>query len=72
MPKRTNKYLPEPGAFDIEQAAQYCNVGLNTMKELLRQGKIKCFHVNRRVVIPKVRLDEWMQENSELGNVVEI
>lgn len=72
MPKRRNKAVIPPAAFDVEQAAQYCGVSTDTMYELLRQGQIEHFRINRRIIIPQAVLDQWLMVWAKRGGVVEI
>ncbi len=46
--------------FDLEGAARYLGVGLNTMGDLIKHGKVRHVHIGRLIRVHKVALDEYV------------
>lgn len=54
-----------PAAMNPEQAAKYCGVGINAMRELFRVGTIPARRSGRRWIVRREALDEWMRSEEE-------
>ncbi|MEZ4503159.1 MAG: helix-turn-helix domain-containing protein [Dehalococcoidia bacterium] len=52
-------------AMNPEQAAAYCAIGVNRLRDLLRAGVIQGRRSGRRWLVRREALDEWMRQEEE-------
>lgn len=50
----------QPANLTLREAAEYLRVSQGHLSDLCKSGKLPCFRVGRRVLIQRVRLDEWI------------
>lgn len=50
-----------PPVMGPEQAAAYCAIGVNRMRDLLRAGVIRGWRSGRRWLVRREALDDWMR-----------
>jgi excisionase family DNA binding protein len=51
----------EPGALDKKSAAAYLGIGMRTLERLINRGEIPIIKLERRVIIRKEALDEFLK-----------
>jgi excisionase family DNA binding protein len=51
----------EPGALDKKAAAAYLGIGMRTLERLINRGEIPIIKLERRVIIRKEALDEFLK-----------
>ncbi len=54
-----------PVAMNPQQAAAYCAIGVNRLRDLLRAGVIQGRRSGRRWLVRREALDEWMTQEEE-------
>ncbi len=50
----------EKQAFNRSEGAAYIGVAENTFVKLINEGKIQCARIGRRLIIPKISLDNYL------------
>lgn len=58
--------LPTLAAMNPEQAAKYCGVGINAMRQLFRAGAIPARRSGRRWIVRREALDEWIRSQEDV------
>lgn len=51
--------------YSIPEVAQVLGVGINLAERLIRNGEIKALKVGRRVIVPKVAVEEWLEKKMQ-------
>lgn len=52
---------------DVAEAAELLGLGLNTTYDLVRSGRLRAVRVGRRLVIPRLEIDGFL-EREALGS----
>jgi len=52
----------QKATFNRKEAAAYLGVAENTFARLLSQGRIKYIRAGRRILIPKVAIDRFLED----------
>jgi excisionase family DNA binding protein len=53
--------MMEPGAMDKKAAAAYLGIGVRTLERLIERGEIPIVKLERRVILRKEALDEFLK-----------
>lgn len=56
-------------AFSVKEAAEVTSLGVHTVYELIQQHKVTQFpfvKIGRRIVIPRLALEEWLNKQKEV------
>ena len=51
-------------AFSLRDAARVVGLGERTLADLVRAGKIKSVRVERRILVPRFALEDWLRGNA--------
>lgn len=46
--------------FDLQGLSAYCSLGVGTLREHIKKGKLPCFKVKGKILIRKSEFDIWM------------
>lgn len=57
-------------AVSVKQAAKLIGVGKNTMYAAVAAGDVPHVKVGRRILIPVSRLEQWLEEHTQEGQVL--
>ena len=60
----TKSDVVAPAWLSYQQAMKYCGLGRTLLTTLVVSGEVPAARVNRRVLISKAGLDEFMQRNA--------
>lgn len=63
--KALQNVVNEPLVYTIEQAAEKLQISKSKAYELARQNEIPTVKIGGRVMVPRRRLDEWLNQQSE-------
>ncbi|ADQ04380.1 DNA binding domain protein, excisionase family [Caldicellulosiruptor owensensis OL] len=50
-------------AYTVQEAAKILSLGKTTVYELIRQNKIKCIYIGKKIIIPQKAIDEFIEQN---------
>lgn len=56
--------LKQNDILSVKQAAQYLGIGLNSAYRLVHRKDFPSVKIGKRIIIPKVHLDRWIEFNS--------
>ncbi len=60
----------EPLALTVEQAAALVLIGRDKMYQLTRRADFPAIRINRRIIIPRRKLEEWLEAHA--GEALEV
>jgi hypothetical protein len=55
---------PDGGAWNLKQASAWSGIGENNLRGMAKAGKIPCYFVGRRIVIPRQGFMDWFNRRT--------
>lgn len=50
-------------AYSVTETARILSLGKGTVYELIRQNKLKCIYIGKKIIVPQRAIDEFIESN---------
>ncbi|TDT63390.1 helix-turn-helix domain-containing protein [Fonticella tunisiensis] len=57
----------ETKVYKVDEVAQMLRCGKTSIYEMIRQKKLKCIRVGRKILIPEMFIEEFLSKGGELS-----